>query len=334
MISAYIKYIEYYIPLKKISNDYLASLSESWTAEKIHDKIGVKERFIADENEFSSDLAYKAAQNLIFNNNIDINDIDFLIYCTQSPDYLVPTNACLLQSKLNLKKSIGALDFNLGCSGYVYGLGLAKGLILSKSAKNILFITSETYSKYLKPNDISNRSIFGDGASASLISTTGIAEIQDFIYGTNGDGGKNLNVKNAGLKHKQPNINIVEDFDEANSNHEYLHMNGAEVFSFTLFSIPNLISELLNKNNVNFNEIDLFVFHQASKVVLDALRKKIGISSDKFFNNIEYFGNTTSSTIPIAINNAINQNRISKGNKVLIAGFGVGYSWAGTILQF
>ncbi len=337
MIKTFIKCISFHLPQNEVTNDYLSTLSPNWTSDKIYSKIGIERRFITNENEFASDIAVKSANKLFVDNNIDPNEIDFLIYCTQSPDYLLPTTACIIQNTLGLKKSIGAIDFNLGCSGYVYGLSIAKGLIQSGSAKNVLLITSETYSKFLKSDDISNRSIFGDAATSTLISTSGIAEIKDFVFGTDGSGAKNLNLKYGGIKYNN-NFNYnnknEDDFGSGNSNENYLYMNGAEIFSFTLFSIPEIVQNILKKNNITFNEIDYFVFHQASKMVLDALRKKININEDKFFTNIKNYGNTVSSTIPIALSDLTKQSNDLSNKKILITGFGVGYSWSGTILQF
>ena len=188
------------------------------------------------------------------------------------------------------------------------------------TANNILLITSETYSLHLEKNDISNNSIFSDAASASLITNCSNNNILDFIYGTDGSGAKNL-------------ISQKNSFKNSSSNNSFF-MNGAEVFKFALFEVPALVRKIIEKNDLNFEDIDLFIFHQASKVVLNAIKRKLKIPDDKFFNNIIDIGNTVSSTIPIALKDAISKKKIKKGQLVLIAGFGVGYSWAGTIIRF
>jgi 3-oxoacyl-[acyl-carrier-protein] synthase-3 len=278
-------------------------------------------------------MAVKAVETLFLEHNIDKDEIDFLILCTQSPDYFLPTSACIIQERLGLNTSIGAFDINLGCSGFVYGLGIAKGLISTGQAKNILFITSETYSKFIHPKDKSNKTIFGDAAAATLISTTGFAEIGNFEYGTDGKGAENLIVKNGGLRNykKQSEI-VIDEFNNYISD-DYLYMNGSEIFLFTLSAVPKLIHATLIKNDLTIADIDLFVFHQANRYMLENLRKKVNIPEGKFYLYIENCGNTVSSTIPIALYHAQKDNLILSGKKLLLAGFGVGYSWAGTVLE-
>jgi len=330
-MKSYIKAISYYLPERIVTNDDLVKEFPEWTVEKVASKIGVHKRHIAGENETAADLATRAAERLIEEHSIDKSIIDFVLLCTQSPDYFLPTSACLIQNRLGLSTSCGALDFNLGCSGYVYGLSLAKGLIAGGIAKNILLLTAETYSKHLHPKDKGNRTIFGDAASASLISTEGFAEIGNFSLGTDGQGAENLIVKKGGLR--QPNAlnDVVFDEGENPISSDYLYMNGSEIFNFTLENVPILVSETLKNNELLQDEIDLFVFHQANKYMMNFLRKKIKIDEERFFYYLENVGNTVSSTIPIALYEAKITGQL-KGN-VLLAGFGVGYSWGGTILK-
>lgn len=334
MKKVYLKAVSYYLPELLLTNEDLVKKFPEWTVEKVASKIGVNERHIVSESETASDLAALAAEKLFVEYSIDKSTIDFVLLCTQSPDYFLPTSACLLQNRLGLSTSCGALDFNLGCSGYVYGLSLAKGLIAASIAKNVLLLTAETYSKYLHPEDKGNRTIFGDGASASLISTDGFAEIGNFSLGTDGRGAENLIVKNGGLRFPTK-LNDLS-FDEGGNpvSGDYLYMNGSEIFNFTLEAVPILVNETLNKNTLNKEDIDLFVFHQANKYMMNFLRKKIKIDEEKFYYYIENVGNTVSSTIPIALKEAMRDDRIIDNNKVLIAGFGVGYSWGGVTLQF
>jgi 3-oxoacyl-[acyl-carrier-protein] synthase-3 len=329
---AYIKGISYYLPEQILSNKKLSEIFIDWGEEKIFNKTGIKSRHIANSDEFASDLAIKAS-NLLFNEyNIEINSIDFIVYCTQSPDYLLPTTACILQDKLNLSTNCGAFDINLGCSGYVYGLAICKGLIEASIAKNILFITSETYSKYIHENDRGNRTIFGDGASATLISDHGFAEILNFDLGSDGSGAENLIIKNGGTRFNESASLSGYDSSGNFCSSSHLFMNGPEIFSFTSKMVPILIKNVLNKNSIKITDINLFVFHQANKFMLDFLRNKINIPEESFFNYIEECANTVSSTIPIALKEAISQNKC-KGD-VLLAGFGVGYSWGATIIKF
>lgn len=319
----FIKAISYYLPENVLGNKALNELFPSWSVDKISSKTGIANRHIAGKDEYASNMAVKAASQLFKTYDISPTEIDFVLLCTQSPDYFLPTTACLVQSMLGIPSTSGALDFNLGCSGYVYGLGLAKGMVLSGDVKNVLLITSETYSKYLKEDDKGVRTIFGDAASATLISTDidGMnGEIRHFAFGTDGTGAENLIVKNGGARNP--------------SERPELYMNGPDIFTFTLTRVPQIISQVLERNAIMLEDIDLFIFHQANKYMLEHLQVKLNIPQDRHFIFMEDCGNTVSSTIPIALHEASKQGRIRKGMKVLLCGFGVGYSWGSTIIQF
>ena len=335
MMKACIKDIAYYLPKKVVTNEQLVQEFPEWSVEKIVDKVGIKERHVAAEKETAVDMAVSAAEMLFQQGKCQKEDIDFVLLCTQSPDYFLPSSSCIIQSRLGLRRDIGALDYNLGCSGYVYGLSLAKGLVAAGIAKNVLLLTSETYNKHLHPRDKGNRSIFGDGASATVICDHGIAEIGDFELGTDGEGANNLIVKTGGMRHPDKANDLI--FDEKNGNpisSDYLFMDGSEIFAFTLTHVPKLIKKVMAKNNLEMTDVDLFVMHQANKYMLDFLKKKCKIEDEKFYYCIENVGNTVSSSIPIALVDAINNGKVAVQNKILIAGFGVGYSWAGTMLKF
>jgi len=333
-MKAYIKGISYYLPEKVLTNEQLIEEFPEWSVEKVVSKIGVNQRHISAENETAGDMAVKAAEKLFEEYNISPGQIDFILLCTQSPDYFLPTTACILQDRLGIPTHSGALDFNLGCSGYVYGLSLAKGLIYSETAKNILLLTSETYTKYINQKDKGNRSIFGDAASATLVSTDGFAEIGNFGLGTDGRGAENLIVKTGASKYNSALNETVNDEKGFVSSSEHLYMNGSEIFNFTLESVPPLIEQTLKKNDTRMEDIDLFVLHQANKFMLNTIRKVCGIEKEKFYIDMENLGNTVSSTIPIALKDAMLDESISNGNTVLIAGFGVGYSWGACNLYF
>jgi len=323
--------IYYYLPEKIITNKDLEADFPEWDSEKIENKIGIKERHIAGETETALDLGYKAALGLI--NEIDKSKIDFLLFCTQSPDYFLPTSACILQEKLGLNKDIGALDYNLGCSGFVYGLALAKGLIHAEIVSNVLLVTSETYNKHIHKKDKSNRTIFGDGAAATLITKSDKEKIFKFDLGTDGNGKNNLIVKNGGIRNRK--LITTEKIDNAGNiySDDNLFMNGPEIFNFTIEMIPKTINNCLIKNKITLEEIDFVIFHQANKYMLEHLRRKLRIPSEKFYINLEKTGNTVSATIPIALKDCLDKGLIKKGNKVLLSGFGVGYSWASTIIE-
>lgn len=329
-MKAYIKDIVYYLPERVVTNEELVEEFPEWSVDKIADKVGVLERHVAAPNETASDMAIKAAEVLFEKGVAQKGEIDFVLLCTQSPDYFLPSSACIIQDRLGLPTGCGALDFNLGCSGYEYGLALAKGLIMGGVSKNVLLLTAETYNKYLHPRDKGNRTIFGDGASATVVSTEGFAEIGQFNLGTDGSGAKNLIVK-TGASRIPEKINDMT-FDEGGNPHssDYLFMDGQEIFMFTLVKVPKMLKAVLVANELQKEDIDLFVFHQANKYMLEHLRNKLKIEDEKFFVNIAKVGNTVSSTVPIALCDARDAGKL-KGN-VLLAGFGVGLSWGATVL--
>jgi len=327
---AYIKHISYYLPEYILTNNKINEEFPEWGIDKISNKTGIKERHISAPDEFSSDMAVKAAEKLFTEHNFDRSSVDFILFCTQSPDYFLPTTACVLQNRLKLGTGIGALDFNLGCSGYVYGLSLCKGLIAAGLAKNILLITSETYSKFIHPKDKSNRTIFGDAAAATIVSKNiGICSINEFVFGTDGSGAENLMVKEGGLRFPltELNLDISDEYGNVR-NDKNLYMNGTEIFNFTGESVPKLTKEILSKAKLSPEDVDLYIFHQANRYMLNHLRKKIGIAEEKFFIAMEHCGNTVSSSIPIALYEAINNRELENKRNIVLAGFGVGYSWA------
>jgi 3-oxoacyl-[acyl-carrier-protein] synthase III len=337
-MQGFIRAIEYDLPEGLLTNDMLAAEYSDWSVEKIEEKVGISVRRIAASNECASDIGVRAAEKLFASEVCRREDIDYLLFCTQSPDYFLPTTACIMQDRLGLPKSCGALDFNLGCSGYIYGLGLAKGLIESGQARNVLLITAETYSKYIHPGDKSVRTLFGDAAAATLIQSRQDTEtkIGPFVYGTDGKGANNLIVPAGGLRmpHSDESSLVVED-DQGNfRSQDNLYMNGSEIFTFTLKSVPKAVNDLLVLSGRSLEDIDLFVFHQANKFMLEHLCKKIKIPPQKFYMSFKNYGNTVSSTIPIALKDAERDGKLKSGDLVMLVGFGVGYSWGATLLHW
>lgn len=329
-MEAYIKKISYYLPEKVVTNEQLVEEFPEWSVEKIAKKVGINERHVAAEDETAGDMAFKAAEKLIAENGIDRSTIDFVLLCTQSPDYFLPSTSCIIQSRLGLSTKCGAFDFNLGCSGYEYGLAVAKGLIMSGIAKNILLLTAETYNKHIHPKDKGNRTIFGDGASASLISTDGFAKIGEFVLGSDGNGYDRLIHKTGAMRHYLPLNDYHEDENGTPLSSDHLFMDGKAIFDFTSDVVPPMIEETLQKNKLTTDDVDLYVFHQANKYMINYLRKLMEIEKDKFYVFMETVGNTVSSTIPIALCEAQKDGRLH-GN-IVLAGFGVGLSYGATII--
>jgi 3-oxoacyl-[acyl-carrier-protein] synthase III len=332
-VNACIKAIEYHLPDRILSNRDLAAEFPEWPAEKIGEKTGIDERHIAADSECASDLACSASKKLLESGACSPGDVDFLILCTQSPDYFLPTTACMLQDRLGLPTTVGAFDFNLGCSGFVYGLGMAKGLIESGQARRVLLVTAETYSKFMDSSDKSVRTVFGDGAAATLIEAAapdgGVETpfIGPLVYGSDGRGASNLMVSAGGARSRR-------EPEPGKPGAGFLYMNGPEIFNFTIRVVPDCVRALLSRAGLVLDNVDLFVFHQANQFMLEHLRKKLGVSAEKFYVCMRHCGNTVSSTIPIALKHAAAEGRLQPGHRVMLVGFGVGYSWGAAMIRW
>jgi 3-oxoacyl-[acyl-carrier-protein] synthase-3 len=331
--------IEYYLPDEVLTNDQLASEYPEWSVAKIAAKTGIRERHIAAPEECASDLAVRAARKLFDSGAVEPSDIDMLLLCTQTPDYFLPTTACIVQDRLGISTEAGALDFSLGCSGFVYGLGIAKGLIETGQADTILLLTSDTYSKLIRESDRSVRTLFGDGAAATLIESmppNSELYIEAPVWGTDGRGAPNLIVKGGAAKSWSGTG--CSPGQRSSGSHpagtHCLEMNGPEIFNFTVGVVPELVENVLQRTCKTMGDIDLFVFHQANQTLLAHLRQKIGIPPEKFYLALADSGNTVSSTIPIALKRARMEGALRPGQLALLAGFGVGYSWAGTVIRW
>ncbi|PTM04679.1 MAG: 3-oxoacyl-ACP synthase [Bacteroidetes bacterium] len=333
---AFIDKISIYLPEKVRTNADISAQFPEWPVEKIASKTGIAERRISAENELSSDMAIKVAEKLFLEYSIDRSTIDFLIICSVSPDYNFPNNSCIVQNALGLRKDIGAFDYNLGCSGYVYGLAMANSFIDTGLAKNVLLITSETITKFINEKDKGNLTLFGDAAAATLLSADeGVCKPSNFMLGTDGGGGSSIIMHRGGMR--QPSFSESTESQDQYGNvfdRNYLFMDGPEVFKFTLNTVPPLVKSVLTKANSSIDDMDLFVFHQANGFMLEQLRKFIKIPKEKFYFCIEKTGNTVASSIPIALKEAEKEGRLKKGDKVFLAAFGTGFSWGACILEF
>lgn len=332
-MAAGIRGIATYLPTRVLTNYELSQTFPEWPPEKILAKLGISERHIAGEDETAADLAYQAACKLFASGTCDADEIDFLILCTQSPDFFLPTTACVLQSRLGLRQDIGALDINLGCSGFVYGVSLAASLIASSAARNVLLLTADTYSKFMNERDRSVRTLFGDGAAATLISASAreTSRIGPFVFGTDGRGANSLIVETGGARVARCVDSAIETTDGAGNvrSRDNLKMNGAAVLSFTLREVPETCDKLLQLTNMQKNDYDYFIVHQGNKFLLDALQKKLGVPDGKFPRFYESTGNTVSSTIPFVLDELMKDGKILPSNNLMLLGFGVGLSWAG-----
>lgn len=324
--------ISTYFPEKELPNEELAKEFPNMKLRELTRLTGVYSRHISADNETSVDMGVKAAFSL-FESGVDRSNIDMLIFCSAGGDYITPPSACIIHDRLGLPANCGAFDFNQGCTGYIYGLNIADSLITANNASNVLLITSEAITKTIHPGDGSNRAIFGDGATASLITKAAIEKVSSgFVFGTDGSKHEKIIIKHG--RERFPILkNAVEDDNQDNvKNPANFYMDGSEVFNFSIAKAPELVMKLLQKANISMDDIDYFVFHQANRIIVETIGKKLKIPDHKLVIDIETTGNTVSSTIPIVLKNGIENKMFNMGDKILIAGFGVGFSWGGTIM--
>ena len=310
-----ITHIETYTPKNYIDIKSF-SIKNKWDFDKIYEKTGIKKVYRADKNQTTLDLAFNSANKLV--KKIDRNIIDAVICVTQSSNYFLPSLSCILQDKLKLKKNIIAFDINQGCSGYINALYLAISYINSGISKNILIICADTYSKFLNPGDRSVVTLFSDASSSTLVSKCKKKYFGKFNFGTDGSGSKHLYAKNS------KTCNDKSD----------LYMNGSSIYSFTQSKIPNHIKKNLINNRISINSIDKFIFHQASKLVLDSLSKSLKVEEKLVLSNLKNLGNTISSSIPFLLKYADQNKSIINGSKLSMCGFGVGLSWGSCVYEW
>jgi len=330
-----ISFLEYYLPERTIDNNEIARELGNITPEEIFKRTGVSVRHVVAPGQISSDIGVLAAEKLFRLNPGVKEKVQYLIFCSQTFDYVSPTTACVMQDRMGLPTHIGAIDVNQGCSGFIYSLSLAKGLIESGQVDHVLLITAETISKYIYPKDRSTRMLFGDGAAAVLISRSEENGIGRFSFGTDGSMYEVMQIKDGGFRNRLQSASFEEKvYDDGTiSSDASFRMKGADVFSFTLREVPNIVRDILKNNAVHLDEIDHFIFHQANGFLLKMLRKKLNIPREKFIINLSDTGNTVSSSIPIALCRTMEKGLLKNGEKVLLCGFGVGVSWGGTIIN-
>ncbi|HBO44494.1 MAG TPA: 3-oxoacyl-ACP synthase [Planctomycetaceae bacterium] len=330
--------IDYYLPERVETNDDLARENASWLMERFEVKCGISARHIAAPDETAGDLGWHAARKLLDRQLVPADEIDFLLFCTQSPDHFLPTTACILQDRLGLGKHVGALDFNLGCSGYIYGLFLAKQFVESGAARNVLLITAETYTKFIHPRDRSVRPIFGDGAAATLIGTAENSRglIGQFVLGTDGAGAKNLIVPSgaARLPRSAETAREYTDISGCVRSRDHLFMDGMALMNFTMDTVPGTLDALLAKEGLAKDDVDWFVYHQANRFMMKHLANASEIPWEKMVYSMEDIGNTVSASIPIAMARYRDEGQIVPGQKLALVGFGVGYSWGACVVEW
>lgn len=335
-MKAVINKINYYLPETVYNEEQFLNDFSEIKGHKVFEKLGIKTRHVVAKNETASDLAVKAALKLFNDGQIDPTSIEYILFCAQEFDYYTPTTACLIQDRLGIPTNAGALDFNLGCTGFLYGLSIAKGLIETQQCSNVLLLTASSLTKKIHKEDRNLRFLFGDAAAATLIiASKEKTNYGKFIFGSDGSRYDKIIVKDGAGRNPLNNTShdIITNENGITFSNAMLSMDGVSIFHFSMETVPKLVNQVLDKNELLLDDIDLFIFHQPNKFLLQQLQKKIGIVDEKFVIFIENIGNTVSSTIPIALAECIKNGRAKSGMKIMLIAFGVGLSWTGTVIE-
>lgn len=323
------------VPKNTIENKEFEKVFSLEDIEKSASITGVKTRRIVESNTCTSDLCTAAACRLMEDLNWAPETIDGIIFVSQTPDYRLPATSCIIQERLGLSNECAALDINLGCSGYVYGLWVASNLISTGALKRVLLLVGDTISKIVSPDDRSTAMLFGDAGSATSLEFDVTAKEMNFVLGTDGKGKDNLIVSAGAFRTPVTKDNLIKKpLAEGGSRSENdLFMEGGEIFNFTIKRVPALVKDLLGVSNLEVKDVDYFVFHQANEFILKHLTKKIKLNEEQTPINIGKYGNTSSSSIPLVMVSEL-AGPLSEGQrKLALVGFGVGYSWGGAIIN-
>ena len=326
--------LAYHLPEKKLTHAQLCERFGCDVMDKVATTSGIYERRISAEGECASDLAFKAAQKILTDQ--DREDIDTLIFATQTPDYLLPTTACILQQRLGLRKDVNAFDINLGCTQFIFGLSTAKAYVASSMAKKVLLLCADTPTKLINPRDKSAVALFSDAASACIIEANGNNNILNFTLGTDGSGYDDLIAPTSAMRQPPRPEDYIEHEDEnqnvrANTN---LFINGFKIFAFAFKIIAQTVEKTLQQHNLTKGDIALFIFHQAGEKIITASAERLKLPPEKVYINLRDIGNCGGSSTAIALAQAQAEGKIKAGDKVLLCAFGVGLSWGATIIQF
>lgn len=331
-----IQTIEYYLPEQAITNDDFARRHPEWDMSAVEQRAGVEVRYFSAPDETALDLAEKACRKLLEKDSQVLSNVGAIIFCTQTPDHVLPSNACLLHGRLGLAEEVFAFDVAMGCSGFVNSLSLAHGFVQSQQAERVLLITADTLSKRVSEDDRSVAVLFGDGAAATIAvksNEPGLIDVESATAGKYWDrimipagGGRIPYSEQTSIPEQDSRGNVRTKND--------VWMDGLSVLGLVNTRVPSQIQKLLQRNQFTIDDVGLFVFHQASKVTLDSLAARLKIKPERHFHNVAQVGNTVSASIPIALKDAENAGRLSSGDLVLISGFGVGLAWATALLRW
>jgi 3-oxoacyl-[acyl-carrier-protein] synthase-3 len=326
------------LPAKAVTNADLDRENPGWSMELVAEIAGVSSRRVAAEDETAFDLSVQACDELFARPGFNAAGIDAILYCTQDPDYPIPGNAHLLHDYLGLGDRVLAFDYSLACSGYVYGLAIADGLARGGLASELLLVTAVTQSKRMHAGDRSVRALLGDGAAVTYLSSqdNGGGRIVSCELCTQGSGYRHGYVPAGGARTPSSAETKRETTDLSGNvrTAEDMHMDGTELWGFVSSTIPGHIETFLAERSLTLDDIDMFVFHQASRLILTSLARALAIPEEKVFTYMDDVGNLASASIPVALQAALDRGAIKAGDRVLLSAFGVGISYGSAIVEF
>lgn len=332
-----IEHIAYSLGEVQVTNDDLQRENPHWDMSKTFERTGVRSRPVASLGTTALDLACRAVEGAAAKSPNGLEDVDGLIFCTQTPDYLLPPNSTLLHGRLGMRSNVMAFDISHACSGFTYALGIAKSLVESGAAKRVLVVTADTYSRLIHAEDRSIRPLFGDGAAATIVSSNRPAvKILDMSFGTSGKHADRFIVRNGGFRSPKstPPLIVTPDAGGRIDSMDHIKMDGLGVLSFFNNVVPTAVNELLAKHALSVEAPSHFVFHQASQLALNGIARSLKLPSEKMTNCLSDHGNLVSSSIPVALAQLIDAGSCKPGQFGVLCGFGVGLSWATALVQF
>lgn len=333
--AVYLHEIDYALGASRVDAEMMQADNPHWDFRRLQRKTGVDSLPVARPGETALDMGVTAAQKLFEENHIKKEAVDGLIFCTESPDHLIPPNSCIAQDRLGLRRDILAFDVGLACSGFTHSLTLTKSLIGSGQLNAVLLLLGDTYSHHIHPQDRSVRPIFGDGVCAALLSAQpGKYELLDCDYGTDGSGYRNFFVESGGARQRQRVENATRlDHSGTMKSRNHIQMDGKAMLDFFSREVPLSIEKLLERNGCELSDIDHFIFHQASTVILERLRLALGIDAERLHQKMHDTGNLVSASVPVALKIVEEEGKIKPDQTILLCGFGAGLSWSSMLLR-
>lgn len=316
----------HYAPKKILTNadlEKMVDTSDEW----IRTRTGIETRHIADSSENTSDLCVEAAKIALEKAHLTPDDIDFVLVATASPDYIVPSTACMVQNKLGMTRA-GAMDMSAGCSGYIYAVAWASGMVKAGIYKHILIVGAEILSRLVNWQDRSTCILFGDGAGAAIIGPCeeGYGLLASEL-GSDGSLGGILNIPSSGVAEPVSHRSI-------DSGRIYIHMEGPEVFKAAVRHMEQVTLSTLEKAGINKEEISMFISHQANNRIIQSLAKKLDVRQENMWVNVNRYGNTSAASVGIALNEAVEAGKVKHGDIVVLTGFGAGLTWGCDVLRW